>query len=205
MRFVPATTTGLLPDLDEAIFLDPQLVDAYRLRAETFEKLGDEDKALADWSRAIELRPYLPDAIRERARLYRKKHEPKRAVADFERLIELQPNNALAYHGLAGSWLTQGDEAKAIPALVAVLRWRPSGAKAILDDIAAHGVELTRRWPDDPGKKSAWYEQSLKAMREVVDAATAKKIGDALAGRKQEWDDKTWGNELEKRIKSMVF
>jgi hypothetical protein len=125
-------------------------------------------------------------------------------VADYERLIELQPNDAEAYRGLAGSWLDQGDEAKAIPALVAALRWSPNAAKAVFSDIAGHGVDLAKRWPDDLSKKAAWYKLALKSIRAYVDASTDKKIGEILAGRKKEWDDKTWGDELEKRIKALL-
>src|SRR5262249_21740993 len=153
---------------DEAIVLAPEMVEAYRCRADVHNNLGDDDKALADYSRAIELDPYEPTTIRKRAALYLKNREPKRAVADFERLIDLQPENALSYRGLARAWLAQGDEAKATPALVAALRWAPALRKAVLQDILEHGGELRRNWPDDPDKRAAWYTQALEALRPAI-------------------------------------
>jgi len=193
-----------LADLDEAIFLAPQLIDAYRLRAVVHDGLGDDDKALADWSRAIELDPYSPEAIRKRALLYLKRREPKRAVADYEKLIDLAPKDGESHRGLATAWLAQGDQAKAVPALVAALRWDPGLRKAVFTDIVNYGGEQTRRWPDDPGKKAEWLEQALKAIRGVLDADTSRRISDALAGRKEEWDAKVWGDELERMVRALV-
>lgn len=194
-----------LADLDEAIFFAPNLIEAYRQRARVHEKLGDDDKALADWSRAIELDPYSPEPIRRRIALHLKKNEPKRAVADCERLIELTPTDEKAYRSLAGAWLVQGDEAKAIPALVAAFRWKPvEMRKPILDDIIEHGRDLTKRWPEDSTKKAKWYEQALTAIRGAsTEAEFRKNIDDALASRHKDWDDLRWGAELEKRIQTL--
>ncbi len=194
-----------LADLDEAIFYDPNLVEAYRQRARVHEKLNDDDKALADWSRAIELDPYSPEPIRRRINIYLKKNEPKRAVADCERLIELLPTNAEAYRTLAGAWLVQGDEAKALPALVAALRWQPSLRKSIFEDVVKHGCDLAKRWPDDSTKKANWYEQALTAIRSAIsDVDLCKQIDHALTSRKKEWDDRRWGEELESRIRLLA-
>ena len=190
-----------LADLDEAIFYDPQLIEAYRQRARVYEKLGADEKALADWSRAIELDPYSPEPIRRRIALHLKKNEPKRAVADCERLIELTPADAEAYRSLAGAWLVQGDEARALPALVAALRWQPNLRKAVLEDVIKHGHELAKRWPDDTSKKAKWYEQALAGIRSgCADTALHKQIDEAIASRKKDWDDKQWGEELGSRI-----
>ena len=153
-----------LTDLDEAIFLAPNLALAYRQRAAVHDALGNDDKAIADYSRAIEMDPYEPETIRKRASVYLKKNEPKRAVADYERLIELVPENAQSYRGLARAWLAQGDEAKALPGLIGALRWEPGLLKLILEDVLNHGEELLRRWPDNPGKKAEWLEKALGSL-----------------------------------------
>ena len=193
-----------LADLDQAIFLAPELGEAYRFRAAIHLSLGNDDGALADYSRSIELDPYTPEPIRSRAEIYLKKNEPKRAVADFEKLIDLLPKEASFHRSLARAWLRQGDEDKAIPALVAALRWQPSLTKPILEDAVKHGAELVRRWPDDPSKKAAWYERLLKEIGGVVDPATSREIGTALKGRKEGWDAIVWGEELEKRMRRLV-
>ena len=194
-----------LTDLDEAIFFDPNLIEAYRQRARVHEKLDDDHKALADWSRAIELDPYSTEPIRRRIAVYLKKNEPKRAIADCERLIELVPTDAEAHRALAGAWLAQGDEAKALPAFIAALRWQPKLRNMVLEDFIKHGQDLARRWPDDTTKKAKWYEQALPAIRNVdVEAIFKKQLDVAMASRKKEWDDRRWGEELEALIRLLV-
>jgi len=186
-------TKEALADLDEAIFLAPGLAEAYRRRANVHEKLGDDQKALADWSRAIELDAYSPEPIRRRAALYLKLNDPKRAVADAERLIELQPRDASAYRELERAWLARGEDAAAIAALVAALRWQPTFWNSLLEDILAAGAEMNRRWPDDPKKSEDWYRKSLGAAREYVDHEKHAGIDAALKS-----------NEIEKQIRAMI-
>lgn len=195
-----------LADFDDAIYYEPSLVFAYRLRAFVHQELGNEDKELADWSRAIELDPYLPGPIVQRARLYLKKNEPKRSVADYERLIELLPDNGGFHRDLANAWLVQGDESKALPALVAAYRWEPRlMRKPVLEDVIKHGQDQVRRWPDDTSKQAKWYEQSLTAIRSASnDMSFRSQIDQALRGRKKDWDDKQWGSELERSIMQLA-
>lgn len=204
-RGMVSTGKKALADLDEAIFCDPNLVEAYRQRAWANEKLDDDSKGLADWSRAIELYPYCTEPLWRRARLYLRTNQPKRAVADYERLIELLPTDAEAHRSLAGAWLVQGDEAKAIPSLVAALRWQPSLRKSILKDLIEHGHNLAKRWPDDTSKKAKWYESALSAIRGPwLDPNFRKQVDDLLTSRKKDWDDLQWGEALEKALHSWI-
>jgi tetratricopeptide (TPR) repeat protein len=204
-RGLVSTGKEALPDFDEAIFLDAKLVEAYRARASAHDTIGDADKALADYSRAIELDPYFPETIRRRAALYVKRNEPKRAVADCERLIELLPRDAASYRTLAGAWLVHGDDAQALPALVGALRWDPGLLKDILNDVLRHGAELVKKWPDDPEKRGVWYQQALAGIRGAIqDDELHKRIDAALRGKKEDWDAKMWGDELERRIKALA-
>lgn len=194
-----------LADFDEAIFLDSKLVEAYRARATLHEKLGDDAKAVADYSRAIELDPYFPETIRRRAALHLKRSEPKRAIADYERLIDLLPRDAASYRGLAAAWLARDDEAKSIPALVGALRWEPAQLKDVLVDVLKHGDVIAKKWPDDPEKRIAWYQDTLKAFREwIKDEAVRRKIDDMLAAAKNNPDARTWADELHKRIAALA-
>ena len=194
-----------LADLDEAILLAPEMVEAYRRRALIHEKLGDDVAALDDWSRAIELDPYAPEPIRRRASLHLRKQAPKRAVADFERLIELVPTDGASYRSLASAWLAQGDEEKAIPFLVAALRWCPELLNSVLVDIADHGADLKRRWPDDGAKRGLWYDRALKAIGAVIkNEETRRKLDDILRGRSKDQDWESWGDELEKHIRKLT-
>jgi hypothetical protein len=129
-----------------------------------------------------------------------KKNEAKRAIADGQRLVELSPTDAESYRLLARAWLRWGDEAKALPELIAALRWQANLRKEILRDVNAHGKDLINRWPDDPGKRVGWYEQALKSIGDTVGGDAGRAITMAANGRKAEWDDKAWGDELARRI-----
>jgi len=202
-RSVGRDAREALTDLDEAIALAPEFVEAYRHRAAVHESLGDDEQAIADYSRAIELDPYAPQLVRQRAALYLKRNEAKRAIADGQRLVELSPSDADSYRILARAWLRWGDEAKALPELVAALRWQANLRKEILEEVIAYGKELARRWPDDPGKRAGWYEQALKSIGDAVGGDRGKEIKLAASGRKAEWDDKAWGDELARRIREL--
>ncbi len=197
-----------IADLDEAIRLAPDKCMAYRFRAAFHWQLEDDDKAIADLSRAIELSPYSALNI-SRAELYVKKRDFKKAIADFERALEIFPESAAVYANLSRAWRALGDEAKAIPPLVAARRWNLPD-RFVLDDILAHGSELTKRWPDDHHKRAAWFEQSLGAVREFMEDKRCRvKIADLLRSKKKECDAKMWADHLEKQVgdlsNSLIF
>jgi tetratricopeptide (TPR) repeat protein len=48
---------GAIADYDQAIALSPKFADYYRIRASTYEKMGERDRAIADYRRALSLNP----------------------------------------------------------------------------------------------------------------------------------------------------
>src|SRR5262249_3572 len=76
-----------LADCDEAIWLDPNLAEAYWHRA----LLRTGDDAIVDCGRAAELDPYRPEFYRHRAGLREAKKELKQAAGDLQRALELAP------------------------------------------------------------------------------------------------------------------
>ncbi|MCE9534132.1 MAG: trypsin-like peptidase domain-containing protein [Planctomycetes bacterium] len=190
-------TKESLADLDEAIFLAPEMIEPYWKRAEVHEKLGDEEKALADWTRTIEMDPYSAEPIRRRAAVFLKKNEPKRAIADFERLVELRPTDAQAQRSLALAWLAAGDDAKALPAITAALRWKREIRTEILDDILKHGEALRVRWPDDPLKKLDWYKRALNVVSAASESGLVRLEIDGILEAKD-------AGEMERRIRVLA-
>jgi tetratricopeptide (TPR) repeat protein len=72
------------------ILLDPKDVDAYRERGLVHARMGDADKAIADYMQAIKIKPDFAEAYRGRSKAYRDKGDVDRAVADLEQAIKCQ-------------------------------------------------------------------------------------------------------------------
>ena len=66
-------------------------------RAKTYVKMGEFDKAIADYTRAIEYEPQRLDSYSARATVHLRKGEPEEAVADYTRLIRLDRKNYGAF------------------------------------------------------------------------------------------------------------
>jgi Tfp pilus assembly protein PilF len=58
-----------LPDINKSIQLDGKQASAYSARGLIYEKLGEKDKAIADFRRAIALEPELQESIDGLSRL----------------------------------------------------------------------------------------------------------------------------------------
>lgn len=70
----------------------------YNTRGCAWNKLGDLDKAMADYDQAIELDPYYALAHFNRGDLWNRKHEFDRAIEDFNRAIELDSDLNVVYN-----------------------------------------------------------------------------------------------------------
>ena len=68
-----------------------------------YDKLGQSDKALADFSKVIELVPWHTYAWYKRGDAYRMLNQWDRASADYSKVIELSPKFPLGFNSLA--WL----------------------------------------------------------------------------------------------------
>jgi eukaryotic-like serine/threonine-protein kinase len=80
----------------------PDHAHAYRCRGLSYDKLGQYDRAVADYSRAIDLDPKFADALYNRGVDYcARLGQPADAVADFSRAIDLDPK-------LTDAWNSRG-------------------------------------------------------------------------------------------------
>ena len=70
---------------------------AYNNRGTAYDKLGQTDKALADYEKAIALDPSFDKAFNNRAVIFDNKGETERALADYNKAIDLNPSLDKAY------------------------------------------------------------------------------------------------------------
>ncbi len=115
---------------NQAIELNPQLTEAWVVRARVARVKGDFRSALADYHRALAYVPNHPEILLEVAEVYRATDQPDRALATLHRLADTyppgeEPPQVLYLQGLAYSALNRPQEAAEVLAL-AIQRGGPS-------------------------------------------------------------------------------
>jgi len=100
-----------LADLDRAIVLQPDNIEAHINRARVHASRNDFATALKDVDRAIELDPKSFPAYFYRALIYKLTRQWDKAIADFEKVLEINPGNAGAIEQLE---LTRTERARAV-------------------------------------------------------------------------------------------
>lgn len=101
-------------DFGSAISINPNYDTAYSNRGSAYIKLGECDKAIADYDRSIAINPNNATDYRNRSTAYTELGEYANAVADYDRAIAIDPNDAVAYHNRGGAYVSIGGYAKAI-------------------------------------------------------------------------------------------
>ena len=104
---------GSLLAYDEAIRLNPALVEAYNNRGNAKQQLEQYEAAIADYDRAIYLKPDLAEAFSNRGNAKQQLEQYEAAIADYDRAIYLKPDLAEAFsnRGVANEKLGQYEAA----------------------------------------------------------------------------------------------
>ncbi len=117
---VCAYRTGLYHDatigLSAAIALNPRAAECYYNRAKAHEKLGEDERAIADYTRALEIKPLLADAALNRGILDYRQGRLQSALADLETALALArtaDSRGLCAYNLALIHLKSGDQTAA--------------------------------------------------------------------------------------------
>jgi tetratricopeptide (TPR) repeat protein len=95
---VPTNYEAAKADLNQALLLRPNDIEALIHRALAFSYTNAIDYALEDYSQVIRLAPTSIVAYLWRGGLLQELHEYEQALADFNQAIQLEPNSATAYH-----------------------------------------------------------------------------------------------------------
>jgi len=86
-----------LENLNKAITLDPDFIEAYLTRAEAYMSIGEQEKAFEDFNKAIQLDPNSADIYYTRGKVYSDLKQHEKAFEDFNQAIRLKPNFADVY------------------------------------------------------------------------------------------------------------
>ena len=113
-----------LEDLNKAVELDENCVEAYELRAEVFEAryrdsddANDAECAIADYDKLIELEPDSPktaERLRQRGVLKLELGDYDEAIADFDGSIEKDKRIPKTHEQLAQAYVAKGDTDSAL-------------------------------------------------------------------------------------------
>ncbi len=105
---------GARAEVERAIALDPELADAYVLRASLANAAGELDRSLADLDRALELDPTLTQAWFNRGTMRNFAKDYPGAIADLTEAIRLLPDRADSWRNRGVARHNAGDLAGAV-------------------------------------------------------------------------------------------
>ena len=104
-----------------AMDMDPYYSEYYNERGGLFLKLGEVNRAKADFLRAIELSPPYFEVFTNLGQAYREDGDLEEAIAAYSRSIELEPSQPLAFLGRGKTYETLGVISSAIADYTAAL------------------------------------------------------------------------------------
>jgi tetratricopeptide (TPR) repeat protein len=98
-----------IADYDEALRLDPKMIEALVSRANARAEMRQFEKALVDLHQALGLDPHSVDALFLRGTLLAERGQFEKAAADLSECLGHCPGYAGAYRNRAGLWLETHD------------------------------------------------------------------------------------------------
>ncbi len=84
----------------------------YVNRGAAYQKIFENDKALADYSKAIEMNPNNPNVYMYRGFLYYQNNEFATAIVDFDMVLEIDENNHFAYYNRGMAYMKLNENEK---------------------------------------------------------------------------------------------
>jgi tetratricopeptide (TPR) repeat protein len=112
---------GAIQDLDEALGINGNDLQALLMRSQLHASQGDDAKAKADVEKALKVEPDLPQAIRLRSMLAAQQKKWGDAISDLQLLLQSDPTNAELRLQLAGYYVGDNRPRRAIDLLTSIL------------------------------------------------------------------------------------
>lgn len=104
----------VIADLNQALTINPNYVDALAGRAYVSRRMNDYQAAIADLTQILALEPENINALDERIALHSEMQDMNGLVADFTHMITLRPDDPDAYYNRAFCQKILGEKEKAI-------------------------------------------------------------------------------------------
>jgi len=183
LRLALADTTAAAADIDKALDINSNILNAYILRADiAINSKKDYKAALDDLNKAVKLEPRLTGLYINRAFLRYSLDDYFGAMADYDYAIQLEPLNSVALFNRGLLEMEVGDNDKALRDYNTLLSIDPDnyralynraviyGEKHLFDDAITDINRLIERFPDFSG---AYYLRS-EFMRQKGEMARAQ-------------------------------
>lgn len=125
-----------IAEYNQAIQLDPALVDAYNNRGNAYAEKGDQVRAIEDFDKAIELKPDHVAAYFNRGLSYQLGGYPEKALEDYQEALKLDPPETLLsrlFLHLGILYATLDDEERALSHLTKAIELDPNNVIAYND------------------------------------------------------------------------
>jgi len=126
-------TVAALADVDKAISISRNIVNAYLMRAELNSKTGKWEAAVTDMDEAIRLEPQEPDLYVNRAYLRYNLDDFFGAMSDYNYALQLQPAHIAALFNRALLRYEVRDYDRAVDDFTGVLKLDPSNFHAVFN------------------------------------------------------------------------
>ena len=193
LRLAMADTTAASADIDKALGINRNILNAYILRADiAINSKKDYSAALADMNEAVKLEPRLAGLYINRAFLRYSLDDYFGAMADYDYAIQLEPLNPVALFNRGLLEMEVGDNDKALRDYDTLLSLDPDNYRALynraviygekhrFDDAISDVNRLIDRFPDFSG---AYYLRSefMRGKGEMAHAQADYKKAVALA------------------------
>jgi tetratricopeptide (TPR) repeat protein len=112
---------GAIQDLDEALGINGNDLQALLMRSQLHASQGDDAKAKADVEKALKVEPDLPQGIRLRSLLAAQQKRWGDAISDLQVLLQSDPTNTELRLQLAGYYVGDNRPRRAIELLTSIL------------------------------------------------------------------------------------
>jgi tetratricopeptide (TPR) repeat protein len=161
---------------DEALRLDPDLLEGRVARAQILRGTGRSAEAITELRRALRINPNWDEAYLNLAALYRDAGDLVAAEKEIRRAVALRPDSWRNWNALGANLLRQGDRARAREAFQHIVDLEPRinrgyeqlAAVALLEGRYDDAIRVYRRLPTP-----------------VLDAALASNIANAYIGARR--------------------
>jgi eukaryotic-like serine/threonine-protein kinase len=153
----------------QAVEIAPTNHRTWANRATCYQRLGQYQKAVADWSRSLELMPEYPFAWFGRGYAYGMMSQHHEALSDYTKAIELDPKEALAWNNRGVCYENFDQQDKAITDFSKAIDLRPADALfwnnrgriytrlSLWDKAIADYTKVIELSPDKAG---AWHQRA---------------------------------------------
>ncbi len=145
----------------------PQTADAYLYRGTSYKRLGEADKALADYNRAIRLRPRWAQSHISKGVFYEDQNKYPEALKSHSRATQLAPNSSITHYNLGNIHLKSGSYEQAIQAFNRAIKLAP-------DSIEAYRGRGTARF------QSGHYTEAAEDFTQVIQLALDRQNPEAV-------------------------